>query len=404
MSAASSGRSPLRALVITTFCVYFGFGLVSPVIPLFASDLGAGAALVGLTVAGFGVASFCFDLVGGRIGERAGAARAAAGGAALVAVASLAGAAANGVPLLLLSRFLTGAGSAIYVTTAMNIIARTSPPERMGRSMGTYQGAILSATAIGPAIGGLVAGWAGLRLPFLLYALVAAGSALAALVLLPQRLPPAPPRLGGEAQSGGFGRVLRAEPFLIGLATAFVVFILRQGVNSTAVPVYAHEGLGLSHGQVGLALSISALANFLFLPHAGRLVDRRPRGVAIQVGLIATLAALALFGGWQQTAALYGGMFVLGFATAYAGVAPAALITDVTPPARSSTAMGVYRMAVDAGSVSGPLAAGVLTAGLGYRGSFLAMAAPAALLMLWTARLRDTRRSVAAQVETPAGR
>ncbi len=386
-----AGRSPLRALVITTFCVYAGFGLVSPVTPLFARQLGASAALVGLTVAGFGLASFCFDLIGGRIGERVGAARAAAGGAALVAVASLVGVLAPSVPVLLASRFITGAGSAIYVTTAMNIIARTTPPERMGRSMGTYQSAILSSTAIGPSIGGLLAGQAGLRAPFVLYAIVAAGAALAALWLLPQRLPAPAPRRLGEEGPGGIGRVLRGGALQIALATAFVVFILRQGVNSTAVPVYANEGLGLGRGHVGLALSVSALANFLFLPHAGRLVDRRPRGVAIRLGLVATLASLLLLGGPQSMAGLYAGMFVMGVATAYAGVAPAAVITDVTPPAHSATAMGIYRMAIDAGSVSGPLAAGMLTAGLGFRGVFLAMMAPVVVLLLATVRLPDTR-------------
>ena len=152
---------PLRPLTIATFCLYFGFGLTTPVLPLFARTMGAGGALVGLTVAGFGIASFCFDLAGGRLSDRIGVRRAAAGGALIVLFSALLGAAAPNVWVLLLSRFITGAGSAVYVTTAMNILARMTLPERMGRVMGTYQSAILLGAAFGPSAGGALAGVVG---------------------------------------------------------------------------------------------------------------------------------------------------------------------------------------------------------------------------------------------------
>ncbi|MER3420677.1 MAG: MFS transporter, partial [Chloroflexota bacterium] len=63
--------------------------LVTPILPLFARALGAGPALAGVTVAGFGLASFSLDLSGGRLSDRIGAQRAAALGASTVALASL---------------------------------------------------------------------------------------------------------------------------------------------------------------------------------------------------------------------------------------------------------------------------------------------------------------------------
>src|SRR5918997_3997612 len=89
-SSVQGGRgSPLRALVATTFLIYFGWGLTTPVLPLFGRELGAGEAAVGLLVAAFSIASFCFDIVGGRVSDRVGARRAAAGGALLVATGSV---------------------------------------------------------------------------------------------------------------------------------------------------------------------------------------------------------------------------------------------------------------------------------------------------------------------------
>ena len=81
--ATRSTGSPLRPLVLTTFCLYFGFGLVSPVVPLFARSIGAGVVLAGVTVAGFSLASFVFDLAGGRLSDRFGVRRTAAAGAAI---------------------------------------------------------------------------------------------------------------------------------------------------------------------------------------------------------------------------------------------------------------------------------------------------------------------------------
>jgi DHA1 family multidrug resistance protein-like MFS transporter len=398
-------RSPLRALAIATFCIYFGYGLVTPILPLFARALGAGSALAGLIVAGFGLASFSLDLSGGRLSGRIGAQRAAALGASTVALAALLAAVAPNVWVLLLSRLATGAGSAVYVTTALTIVARTTPPERMGRAMSIYQGAVLLATAIGPAVGGVLAGGAGFRPPFLIYAGIGLVSAVIAVRHLPN-LPRSPSSPGSDVREEAprpvgvpgspsctppFASVLRDGAFLTALGVAFVVFILRAGVNATAVPLYAHDVLGLGRGATGLALSVAAFSNFFFLPHAGWLADRRPRAAAIGIGLAAALVTLALLGLWQSVAGLYAAMVVLGVATAYAGVAPAAVITDVTPTMHSATAMGAYRMAVDLGSVTGPLAAGVLFDWLGVGRAFLAMALPAAVMLTAALRLRDTR-------------
>jgi MFS family permease len=186
--------------------------------------------------------------------------------------------------------------------------------------------------------------------------------------------------------------LLRDAAFLTALAVAFVVFVIRAGVTSTSVPLFAHEELGLSRGMVGIALTCSAASNLLWLPHAGRLADLRPRRVAVVLGLTAALAGLALLSVSNGLVLLLVAMFVLGIATAYAGVTPAAIIADVAPPARSGMALGTYRMAVDGASVLAPLCAGLIAAAAGFHGVFLAFMAPLALVLLAGLRLRDTRR------------
>src|SRR6478672_6231748 len=120
-------RGPLLWLALITFAIYLGWGLVSPVLPLYAESFGVGSLAVGVLVASFSVTSFAFDLYGGRLSDRYGARRMATGGALLVAAASVVAGAAPNFGLLLAGRAITGVGSALYVTAAMNILARTTP-------------------------------------------------------------------------------------------------------------------------------------------------------------------------------------------------------------------------------------------------------------------------------------
>jgi MFS family permease len=386
---SEQASSTLRALVVVTFFIYFGWGVIAPVLPLFGRDLGASEPAIGVLVAAFASASFCFDITGGQISDRLGARRTAVSGAVLVAAASVLGGLAPNYWVLLLSRLLSGVGSAFYVTTAMNIIARTTAQDRMGRSMSAYQGAILSGVALGPAVGGFMTQYIGVRAPFLVAGSLVAVCTVVAWRTLPVRLP-VPEHIAGERPP--FSRLLRNGAYLTALAVAFVVFVIRSGVTSTSVPLFATEDLGLSRGMVGVALTVSAASNLLWLPHAGKLADQRHRRVTVVVGLLAALAGLALLAVSSGVVLLLVAMFVLGIATAYAGVTPAAIITDVAPPAQSGMALGTYRMAIDGASVAAPVSAGIIADLSGFHGVVLAFMLPLALVLLVSLRLRDTRR------------
>jgi MFS family permease len=209
---------------------------------------------------------------------------------------------------------------------------------------------------------------------------------------LPIRLPRPPARGGGGDR---FGAVLRDGAFITALAVAFAVFIMRSGVTNTTVPLYADEDLGLSQALIGLALTVSAIANLVWLPSAGRLADRRPRRLATVLGLVLALAGLGLLAAGSGPIGLYVAMLLTGTSTAFAGVTPAAIISDVAPPAHSGTALGMYRMAVDGASVLAPVSAGILAETAGYRAVFLTFMAPLALVLMASAMLRDTRRRTA---------
>jgi MFS family permease len=131
------------------------------------------------------------------------------------------------------------------------------------------------------------------------------------------------------------------------------------GVRSTVVPLLVVKELHLAPGWVGVAFVVAALVQAVLLLPAGRAVDelgRRPMLVTGGLITAASLLGLALVTG---PVTLLLAMVVFAAGAAVMGVAPAAMVGDVLE-GKGGTAVAVWQMASDLGSVIGPLAAGLL--------------------------------------------
>jgi MFS transporter, DHA1 family, multidrug resistance protein len=110
--------------------------------------------------------------------------------------------------------------------------------------------------------------------------------------------------------------------------------------------------------------------------------------------LLPALAGLALMTavvGWAPTPVLLGvAMAFLGIATGYAGVPPAAMLSDLTPSHGSGTAVGAFRFCGDLGLLVGPLVAGVTLDAFGFREAFAIAALPTIVAFVLVARSPET--------------
>jgi MFS family permease len=115
----------------------------------------------------------------------------------------------------------------------------------------------------------------------------------------------------------------------------------------------------------------------LLLP-AGRAVDEVGRRPALLAGGLLAAASLVGLAAATGPVSLLLATTVFAAGAALLGVAPAAMVGDVVS-GRGGTAVAVWQMSSDLGSVIGPLAAGVLI----DRGSFpLALLVSAAVVAL----------------------
>jgi multidrug resistance protein len=154
------------------------------------------------------------------------------------------------------------------------------------------------------------------------------------------------------------------------------------------LPLFAQR-LGASPTQIGLILTIYALAQLLFLPAWGWVSDRIGRRPVLLVSLAGTVASFALLAAADSIGMIYTARALAGFFAASIGTAQA-VVTDVTPRSERARGMGLIGAAFGASMILGPLLGGAL-AHLGEKLPFhvIAVLALCNLILAWL-RLPET--------------
>ena len=360
-------------LALVAFCVALGFGIVVPAVPLFARQFGVGNTAAGAVVSAFALMRLLSGLGGGRLVDRVGERAALLTGLAVVAVSSLLAGLAASYPQLLVLRAVGGIGSAVFTIASTSLLLRVASAAQRGQTQSVYRGGFLIGGIIGPAFGGAVIGFS-LRAPFFLYAGTLGLAMLVAATMLPRgpvHDEPAQVSLG-VAEDDGVPRAevptvvrtslpvaLASPAYQAALAGNFAVGFSVLGVRSTIVPLLVVQRLGLAAGWVGAAFVVGALVQTVLLLPAGRAVDEIGRRPTLVVGGLVSAASLAGLALATGPVSLLLAMTVFAAGASLLSVAPAAIVGDVVQ-GRGGTAVAVWQMASDAGSVLGPLAAGVL--------------------------------------------
>jgi MFS family permease len=367
-------------LALVAFCVALGFGIVVPAVPLFALQFGVGTTAAGAVVSAFALMRLVSGIGGGRLVDRVGERVALLVGIGVVAVSSLLAGLAVNYPQLLIFRAVGGIGSAIFTIASTSLLLRVASAAQRGQTQSVYRGGFLVGGIIGPGFGGAVIGFS-LRAPFFLYAGTLALAMLVAATMLPRRpeLDDQPTQVTmGVAEEDApphvvvptvvrtsLSAALANPAYRAALAGNFAVGFSVLGVRSVVVPLLVVKGLHLAPGWIGIAFLVAALVQGVLLLPAGRAVDTIGRRPMLLYGGAITAVSLAGLAFVTGPVTLMLAMVVFATGAAVLGVAPAAIVGDVVE-GKGGTAVAVWQMASDLGSVIGPLAAGLMI----DRGSF----------------------------------
>jgi DHA1 family multidrug resistance protein-like MFS transporter len=390
----------VRAVLVIIFVIMLGFGIVAPILPLYARSFGVSYKAASLLISAFAFTRLLADPFSGAFVDRFGQRLSAMAGVLVVGVSALLAALPSSFRLVVLFRAAGGAGSSILFSALYSYLLTVVPKDRMARTMGAFYGTLNVGIIAGGPIGGLVAHRFGLASPLLLYSGLCLFSGLLYLRFMPQvSREPAAELTAEERARSNVGRsldriraLLRTPAFLTVLVLNLAFSWLVTGVYDTLVPLYAKEGLGVSTIAVGAIFAMAVAGEFVVLYPAASFADRNGRKPVVTVSM-ALMAIMTVAVGWA------GNPIALGFLVAMLGLssgatagAPAAMLSDLVPGSGTGTAVGVFRFAGDLGFMLGPFVAGVSVGAFGFRGAFAVMAIPAVISLAFVLRTPETLR------------
>ncbi len=437
--APTSNRAALLIVFLVVFIDLLGFGIVLPLLPLYATDLleplfpGDGArvlrgALLGLLMASFSLMQFLFAPLWGRVSDRVGRRPILLLGLAgsvmfysLFAVASELGAGGSpglGLILLFVARFGAGVAGAT-ISTAQAVIADSTPPNKRAHGMALIGFAFGIGFTFGPLLGfaSLLVKLHGAP------GITAAVLSLAALVLAWQRLPETLQTTTGPVGRRGWlsfrslAEVLRMPSVGMLVATFFLATFAFGSLESTLALVNKLLLTGSVEESARVPTREKLLAteqnNFLVFAYVGlilmlvqgliyrRLVQRVGEVRFLQLGLaLMTLGLGGAVGVLFYRGSLEASGLLLPVAlgvmtvavTGFAFLTPSvqALISRRSDPARQGEVLGVNQSAAALARILGPfLGVTLFFVTPAHDLPYLLGAALMALVFVWGLRIRQ---------------
>ena len=343
-----------------------GFGIVLPILPLYAERFGATATTIGILLSTFSVAQLLLAPVWGRISDRVGRKPVILISLFGTAAGSFLTGAAGSLPILFLGRLVDGASGA-SVSVAQAAVADVAEPSDRPRLLGLLGAAFGLGFVAGPALGALAA-LGGPHVPFYLAGCLALANAVVAIRRLPETAPlgseSAAP-LGAESTSNRRQRAekltsdVRADLWRLALC-AFVATAAFAGFEATFA-LFGQTRFDLTLSSTGAVFA--GIGLFLVLVQAGLVhpvVSRLGAVGTLRGGLMLNIVGLLLL-----AVAVRWPVLVLALAALIVGqglITPtlASIVAGRSPTERRGGALGLQQMAGGLGRVIGPVMAGAL--------------------------------------------
>lgn len=311
-----------------------------------------------------------------------------------VLILALLGQAVVAVPLALLDApaptvvlFAALASLSAFVRPATNaLVPAITGPEGRERGFARLGLSFGLGWIVGPAVGGLLTGWFGVRAAVLADAATFAVLAAACLLLTVRRRPD--PATAAGDRSGGLRLLLADRVLSVAIFGAAVSFSAAY-VDNVAAPFRFVGELGASESQYGLYLTLwgaGAIVGSQVLPRV-----RVSRRVAVAVACLTIGAGIAGIGIAPGLLFAYAAAVVGGVGNGVLTVAQSALITARTTPERHGRLFATVGAVTQVAIGGGTAAAAPLITWLGGGGAMVAagvtsmVAAVAALLLSTTA-------------------
>ncbi|MEH7085667.1 MFS transporter [Neobacillus drentensis] len=302
-------KSALPILFVVMFLVMVGFGIIIPVLPFYAEEIGANPTELGLLMAVYSLMQLIFAPMWGQVSDRIGRKPVMMIGIAGLGLSFLIQALSTELWMLFAARIIGGILSSANMPTAMAYVADITTEENRGKGMGIIGAATGLGFVFGPAIGGVFSKFS-LNMPFFL----ACGSSFITLILVFLLLKESKQK--NEAvtkKKPSFWKALSGTVTVLYLVQLLISLSL-SGLEATFA-YFAAKKADLDATQLGYIFMIMGFGSAIVQGGlVGRLTKKHGERMVIQSGIIVSALgfALILLVNSFATAALFLTIFGLG--------------------------------------------------------------------------------------------
>ncbi len=380
-SRSARERPPLPAgfwpIWTTVALDLIGFGMVAPILGIYAERYGASGTTVGLLFASFSAAQLVCSPILGRLSDRIGRKPVIIISLFGTAIGSFLTGIAGTLWLLFLGRIIDGASGA-SVSVAQGAVTDLAPPDQRPRLLGLLGAAFGVGFVLGPAVGGL-ASLGGPHVPFFVAAAVATVNGIVALVRLPETLTRR--RIAGEspehvAPPDTPEVAARRRRSLISLGVVmFITTAAFSGFEATFA-LLGQRRFGFGEGSASAVFVVIGIA--LVVVQAGFIhpaVHRFGETPVLRAALGFNAAGLLVLAAAESWLLLVVALALLVLGQGLASPTIATLVANRAREQRRGGALGVQQSVSALARVVGPAVAGLLFQHVGISAPYLVGAA-----------------------------
>ena len=378
----------IQVLLLSMFVAMLGLGIVGPIMPLYAENLGATFTQIGLLSSAWSISRFVFSAPAGRLSDTYSRKKVMIAGLGAYAAVSLLYAWAWSFNSLLAFRFLHGIGSAMVMPVAMAYAADLSPVGQEGKTMGTMNMAMFGGMGMGPLIGGSLTDYFSLSAPFYVMCAMTSISLLLVLVFLPET-----EKSQGKTKAKPSFRKVLENRILLGNFVFRTINSLGRGSIFGFLSIYMASsvldgGLGMSVTLAGTVLTVGQLASAILQRPCGVIADRYSKKKLILIGGAMSIVGMAMFPLARTFLHIIAARLVFSFGSALMTPAMSAIDAIEGKQYGIGTTMSVMQSSMSLGNMAGPLVSGIIADVLSLRPIFyLGAGISAAGLLVYIALL-----------------
>ena len=353
-------KSPLASILSIVFIDLIGFGMIIPILPLYAQRFQATEWQIGLLLASYSFMQFLASPVLGWLSDRY--------GRKPVLLCSLIGSAAGyllmanaaSLAMLFAARILAGVAGA-SVGTASAYIADITPPEDRSKRIGLIGAAFGIGFVLGPAIGGILSQFSVIA-PFWFAAILSILNAILMWIVLPE------PERHAARQKGPLNlkdTFEQAGSWRLGVITVtYFIAIAGFAIVTVIYPQVSHRRFELNQSQISYIFVMMGLIGAAIQGGGIGRLSKRFGDVNLAITGFALMAAsmmLMPFAGSVPFFLLFSSGLAIGNSLSQPTVN--AMASKGASAALQGRVLGVVQSAGSLGRVFGPVLAGFLLTG-----------------------------------------